>query len=606
MADETTQRAEDLLPVVNEAAASVSKRLFTFLTVAVYVAITVAATTDEMLLRGTQVKLPLLDTEIPISGLFGFYTVAPWLLVLLHCDLLMQVNVLATKLFRFQERAAQLTALEQGRLSDRLASFHYVQFFLRAGSTRLVRAVPGLVLVATVVALPLLLLCWTQLRFSVLHDPVVTWSQRLALATDLGAILLVLWPALARRDGIGAPDDRERPRSAVPNLISVRMAVATTCVLIAALSIAGSIPTKRPGAGFWSGLRRLNLREAVLTPDKLSAEAINALLEGPVAKRESQLAQVSRRSVLQGRNLSDANLYAAVLPRADLRAMRIGDDSWETRLTNADMRWAQMQQVLLDDADLHHASLDGAHLQGASLVRANLRRATLIGAELQDAKLNDASLRRAALQRAQLQGADLSRADLRAADLSGADLTGAILRGAQLEGAILDGTVLDGAELSEARLDDANLRHAQLRATAFDGATLDGVRLEHATLCLTPVREVRDQTNSPARWQPAAASAADAPGPSGDGDTAEYLRKLACEDEYVARGIVAQALSSKDSSRQALAAALVSPPPASCAGLLALPGHIRDALQKRATEGDRGAACVAGAAPPIQTARRKN
>ena len=93
MSDPREQHAEKLLAAVNEAAGSVSTRFVTFLTVSVYVAVTIASTTDEMLVRAHLVTLPLLNTQIPISGPFGFYTVAPWLIVLLHADFLLQLSM---------------------------------------------------------------------------------------------------------------------------------------------------------------------------------------------------------------------------------------------------------------------------------------------------------------------------------------------------------------------------------------------------------------------------------------------------------------------------------------------------------------------------------
>ena len=49
MADSGERYAEQLLDVVNDAAKAVGSRFVTFLTAGVYIGITVASTTDEML-----------------------------------------------------------------------------------------------------------------------------------------------------------------------------------------------------------------------------------------------------------------------------------------------------------------------------------------------------------------------------------------------------------------------------------------------------------------------------------------------------------------------------------------------------------------------------
>src|SRR5215470_19497673 len=126
MGDTREQDAADLLGLVNEAARAVSTRFVTFLTVGVYIAITIASTTDEMLVKGSLVTLPLLNTQIPISGWFGFYTVAPWLIVGLHVDLLLQLSMLGNKLSTFNAAVAELDDVPRRRFRDRMPTFYYV------------------------------------------------------------------------------------------------------------------------------------------------------------------------------------------------------------------------------------------------------------------------------------------------------------------------------------------------------------------------------------------------------------------------------------------------------------------------------------------------
>ena len=94
-----------------------------------------------------------------------------------------------------------------------------------------------------------------------------------------------------------------------------------------------------------------------------------------------------------------------------------------------DLRGADLNRMILVDADLSNADLSGATFFLADLSGANLS-----GANLRDAKFG---------------GADLAEADLR-----GADLRGALLDGAFLKGSLMDGKVIEAkAEESIAEID---------------------------------------------------------------------------------------------------------------------------------------------------------
>jgi uncharacterized protein YjbI with pentapeptide repeats len=346
--------------------------------------------------------------------------------------------------------------------------------------------------------------------------------------------------------------------------------VLVVCVGVLVFSVVASIPDEKDAEGLWFDMRNLNLRERVLTKDALSPEAINGLSDGDVQRREEELAKVSRLSFLQGRDLRFANFFNAVLPRLDLRSRRDGDELIETRLEGADLRFAQMQQVLLDDANLQGALLRGAQLQGGSLPRAALQGVDLTQAQLQEANLVGAQLNGAVLRDAQLQGANLSTAVLHGTNLAGAHLQGANLRNAQLQGADLSAAALQGADLSDAQLDGATLRGAHLQGALLQGATIGTADLTDAHLEMTGLSRTG-----------AARGAVD------PATLVPYLRKLACADAYTARGLSAQALSSSDPGRRALSRALLAgiDADAECRGLQLLPEATRAALQRQVQQG---------------------
>lgn len=110
---------------VNSASTTARHAHLTLLAFIVYSAITVWSTTDEQLLRGSEVKLPLLDVAVSIVG---FYTIAPWLLLILHSNLLLYVMLLASRLRALEETVLACThpAQRRGELL-RLEAFSITQ-----------------------------------------------------------------------------------------------------------------------------------------------------------------------------------------------------------------------------------------------------------------------------------------------------------------------------------------------------------------------------------------------------------------------------------------------------------------------------------------------
>ena len=87
----------------------------------------------------------------------------------------------------------------------------------------------------------------------------------------------------------------------------------------------------------------------------------------------------------------------------------------------------------LRGADLSYANLSGVNLNNADLKGTNLCVANLNGADLSNTKLNGANLRSTDLRGANLNGADLSGANLIGADLRRVGFNGANLNGANLD-----------------------------------------------------------------------------------------------------------------------------------------------------------------------------
>ena len=179
--------------------------------------------------------------------------------------------------------------------------------------------------------------------------------------------------------------------------------------------------------------------------------------------------------------LKDAKLY--------------GSSLFGAHLNGANLQKAQLQRVNLD-----HAKLKDADLREANLNHTSLSHAMLSKADLKKAKLNYAILKQAKLKDAPLLGATLHAADLQGADLSGSDLSGAKLKDADLRGADLKEADLRGADLMNADLRGADLPKAKLRGANLRAAKVYGADLGTISLGLADIRYVTSEKPGKDAW----------------------------------------------------------------------------------------------------------
>ena len=188
------ERARALLDTANSASQSVAVLHFTFMAVCAYLMLAVLGTTDLHLLLGRDIKLPVVDIEVPIVA---FYALAPYLLLLMHFNLLLQLQLLSRKLYAF-DAAAGPRGTGLGGLRDRLHIFPYT-YLLAGDMTPLVRNLTAHVVAITMLALPVATLLAVQIRFLGYQSPVITTAQRVALWGDL-LLVIALWPVIMSAD----------------------------------------------------------------------------------------------------------------------------------------------------------------------------------------------------------------------------------------------------------------------------------------------------------------------------------------------------------------------------------------------------------------------
>ncbi len=196
-----------------------------------------------------------------------------------------------------------------------------------------------------------------------------------------------------------------------------------------------------------------NQRETVLQTylDKMSELILHENLHN--AERGNKVRSIARARTLTALSKLDPSRKRSIilfLYESDL----INCDDEKIDLSWADLREADLSQLVLNAA-----SFEGAYLQGANLSEADLSQSKFQGANLQDANLSGTNL-----MHAELTGANLRRADLRWANLRQAEL---------LEIIPYDATNLEGADLREANLKEAKITSKQIKqAKSLKGAMM--------------------------------------------------------------------------------------------------------------------------------------
>jgi hypothetical protein len=184
--------AKALLDAANRASEKVAALHIAFLAVCTYVMVIAFSTTHMDLVIGKGIKLPVVDVEVPIVG---FYVTVPYLLVLVHFNLLLQLQLLSRKLYAFDGAAPQHEGI--GGLRDQLNIFPY-NYYLVGQPSRLVAILIALLVTITILLLPLTALLTLQARFLAYQSEAVTWAQRVAIWLDVGTVA-VLWPVIMDR-----------------------------------------------------------------------------------------------------------------------------------------------------------------------------------------------------------------------------------------------------------------------------------------------------------------------------------------------------------------------------------------------------------------------
>ena len=539
--DEFSEHREKLLESANAASQTVAALHIAFLAFVAYLGVIVWGTSHEDLLRISPVKLPILDVELPLTA---FYNFVPWMVVLLHFNLLMQLELLSCKLWNLDRDLPDSAVGQQVR--DRLFIFPFTHLIVGRSSVQLIRWLLSLVVGITVIALPLFMLLSAQIRFLPFHDETINWSQRLAIWVD-AAMLLALWPLIASPkdaamewwqhagyrllgywpaslrylmiqswNGLLRIVKRLWPgiswrEIVLPPLLQQgtepkgMIVLFVSVPLIVCLSIVAVIPGSITLQTYYKPIKEAISKNE--TPEEnphyfedwlirhvpTSWLSVAAYHYGKVTCTSLPLAEKAEASILQvmlgscswfNLNLFERNLNlkeARLIPKEVALSLLI-------RATDPNKQVRDSAFKEFDGLNLKNRDLRFANLFGAVLPKADLRHVQLQGAVLLNAKLqgiigwDKTQLQGAILGGTQLQGAALIEADLQAADLRGANLQGTDLSWSNLQSADLRGADLTAANLQGAKLQGADLRGAKFLGATLTESHLQGANLDYADL----------------------------------------------------------------------------------------------------------------------------
>jgi Pentapeptide repeats (8 copies) len=311
----------------------------------------------------------------------GFYVVAPWLLLLIYFNLLLNFTFLAQRLHRFNAvLAAFLDDIVREEQRVRLFPFPFTAMLIGRPAQWRLRMLLGLMVLTTVVLLPLILLLWAQMRFLPYHDTAITWNHRAAVLVDL--MLLWLFRPLmlppVQRPVSAAPSRRvwrlvRHTASARRWRWGTRLICLTLVTVVFALDIAVPPEEGNPyGADKsifvptffewleWPGpfRRNLYLHGQVLVAGDPAAEVVAALRSTDETKRAQGLEKITGL-ILTDRNLRGAILRDTLFPKADLH--------------NANLEWANLAFAQLQGADWKGANIGSADFRDANLTWSDLR-----------------------------------------------------------------------------------------------------------------------------------------------------------------------------------------------------------------------------------------
>lgn len=464
----TDPRAEALLGAANDSARLFRSIFLAFLLVSLYFLVLALSADDELLFKDGDLRAPILNVTVQASH---YFMAAPWILVLLHMNFLIQGVFLSRKLADYKQALPSNHETDSEKeLLRLLFPIPWAQMASGVSSSGVPFWMLKVFVFFTVAILPLATLGAMQIQFLDFQSMGITTMHSGVLLMDL-LLLWFLWHRMNCLPEQASPHWGWRRRLGTALRQSWLSFASTLLMVIVVLTVSIWRP---PDVG-----------------DSEEADVLGDWL----------------RSV-HFLDVQNKRLYLAsdsIMPEDACE-----DPTLALNLSGRTYRSVNLTESVLCNVVLTNATLERAFFRGADLRGADLRNARLHGAVLAVSQMQGASL-----TGARLHGAFVPFTQLQGANLDGAYLVNVFMAGAQMQGASLIGTKLwrtnltGGAGLQGASLDRTEFHEATLNLANFQGAALtEGDQRSITTTVLSggliqdDVDEAADELAVAGRWDP--------------------------------------------------------------------------------------------------------
>jgi len=477
----------ELCKSANESAALVRTVFLTFLLTSVYIAVIIGSTTDLQLLKISPVNMPILNIELPI---LGFYCFIPWVYLVFHFNLLLQLYFLSRKLHVLDAAITDIpNRSQQDAVRIKLYPLAFSHMLIGHHHGAMVRTFLVLITWVTIILIPLLLLVWTQLRFIPFHNEAITWGQRIATTIDI-TMLWLFWSIIIEPTGNATNWWRKILHHIIyrirqywklicwPFRTLIRI-VRTKSIKHSGTAL-GNANLNRPdraGGLFILSTTTLITLLMVYLVAMIPDEILDQKIQGFLFKDSKEFHQKYMQSPsyknfpsFKLRYFYNRKLWFKDVWSDCVRIQKTEQTSLRNQIKDTRSEFAHLKLSCKLSYIRKLFYRPGLMLKEQILVAGTPSPETIIGLSS-----TDKSIRQKALDK--VLGIDLSGRDLRLANLNKAILSNADLRGANLEGA-----TLLGANLERANISDTNFSKADLQNTIFKKAVLKNVNFKNARL----------------------------------------------------------------------------------------------------------------------------
>ncbi len=498
--------ASEIMPVIresaNESGRSFRAYFLSFVVITFYVLTIASSTNHEILFRSGSVVMPIINIAVPITW---FFSVAPWLILLLHINLIIQAIFLSEKLENFRSELDTLSIDKEHKDNATLSliSVPIVHVLARRVQKKDISLLLKVFVVSSFVILPILCLSYLLIQFLPYQSKAITELNRICLLVDILVLLLV------------SPRINSPHSSYLRWWRSRRKFLCLAGLSVVLVFFLFTLSTAVPGS-FWDtripqfGLQHLFLRHIelpgrTLVLEEPSPEILSSIFsECNAANRDTyvdcnkviapgskQWCRQAKGLNLKDRHFREGDFSNSILCSVDLRGTDLSTVNFEDAiLYGANFANADMSGGFLSSAILGQANFSGANLSDANLVNAKLHDANFTVKQEATSHLdfgNGARGRSSGTLAKQPDVTKLHRTNLRDAKLHGvnldfADLYGADLQYAKIFGADLNWTKMHNANLHAAKIFASRLRNSELIGANLDSASIYGSDLTSATL----------------------------------------------------------------------------------------------------------------------------